>query len=104
MATSKQQCWRCGAPSINWPGAPVCQPCLDMAQVAPATGCPLVAENRPPKVVTIGGRDARELYLEHCTLATLEGHTNVGLASIAAPADARAAEIARGRPAGATLH
>jgi hypothetical protein len=90
MATSKQQCWRCGAPSIDWPGGPVCQPCLDMAQALPATGCPLVTENQPPKIVTIGGRDARELYLEHCTLAALDA--------------ARDAEIAQGRPPLETLH
>jgi hypothetical protein len=60
-----------------------------MPQAAPVTGCPLVAENRPPKVVTIGGRDAGKLYLEHCALAALEGRTNeLGLAAIARPADA----------------
>jgi hypothetical protein len=56
----------------------------------PVTGCPLFAENRPPKVVTIGGRDARELYIEHCTLAALDA--------------ARDAEIAQGRPPLETLH
>jgi hypothetical protein len=61
-----------------------------MAQALPATGCPLVTENQPPKIVTIGGRDARELYLEHCTLAALDA--------------ARDAEIAQGRPPLETLH
>ena len=58
------------------------------------------AQNPPPKV------DAAEAALiRHGELCALEGRPNLmGLASIAAPADALAAEIARGRPADATLH
>jgi hypothetical protein len=63
------------------------------------------ARNPPPKVVTIGTPDATEALIRHGELCALEGRPNLmGLASIAAPADARAAEIARGRPADATLH
>jgi hypothetical protein len=64
------------------------------------------AQNPPPKVVTIGTPDAAEAALiRHGELCALEGRFNqIGLASIAAPADALAAEIARGRPASETLH
>lgn len=62
------------------------------------------ARNPPPKVVTIGTPDAAEAaLLRHGALCALEGRFNpLALASIAAPADALAAEIARGP--GVTLH
>ncbi len=61
---------------------------------------------QPARVVIIGTPDAAEAALiRHGELCALEGRFNsMGLASIAAPADALAAEIARGRPADATLH
>ena len=81
MATPRQKCWMCAAPSIEWQGIPICQPCLDAEQIS--------AQNQPAKAVTIGTPDGAELYLQHCALCAIEGRTNeLGLASIARPADA----------------
>lgn len=86
MATSKDSCCICFAPSIRWPGAPLCRSCFD-AQAAER----VAAKNRPAKVVAIGGvLDGPELLARHGERVAL--------------AEARAAEIARGRPAGAVLH
>jgi hypothetical protein len=63
------------------------------------------ARNPPPKVITIGTPDATEALIRNGELCALEGRPNLmGLASIAAPVGALAAEIARGRPPTATLH
>ena len=63
------------------------------------------AQNPPPKVVIIGTLDSAEILTRYNVQLALAGRTDLmGLSGIAAPEYARAAEIARGRPADATLH
>jgi hypothetical protein len=84
-ASSEQKCCMCAAPSIRWPGAPICQSCLDVQAAAR-----IAAKDQPAKIVTIGGGDSAEILARHGAMVAL--------------AEARAAEISRGRPPGTALH
>ena len=78
----------------------------DGASIKPRLNVPqTTAQNPPPKVDIIGTLDSAEILMRYNVQLALAGRADLmGLASIAAPADALAAEIARGRPADATLH
>jgi hypothetical protein len=82
---------------MRWIGPPVCKRCYCVAKAgaeARELACSLLpelaAKNKPVQVVTIGTMDGEELLVRHGAMVAL--------------ADARAAEIERGRPTAATLH